>query len=60
MEKTLRRSSDRMIAGVAGGFAEYFGIEVTWLRLGIAFATILTGGFPGIILYVACVIIIPN
>ncbi|MFN8427020.1 MAG: PspC domain-containing protein [Anaerolineales bacterium] len=34
-KKTLRRSrSNRMLAGVCGGLAEFFGISSFWFRLG--------------------------
>ncbi|GAA0604075.1 PspC domain-containing protein [Kribbella sandramycini] len=43
--KSLRRStSQRMLSGVSGGFAEYLNIDVTLVRLGIVGLTIITGG----------------
>ncbi|EAK8504286.1 PspC domain-containing protein, partial [Escherichia coli] len=32
MKKLYKSSSQKMIAGVCGGLAEYFGIEVTIIR----------------------------
>ena len=46
--KRLTRSSDRMIAGVCGGIAEYFGWDPTMLRVLYTLATIFTA-FSGII-----------
>ena len=56
----LRRSrSNRMIAGVCGGFAEVLGIDVTILRLALVLATVLGFG-AGVVLYIACWILMPE
>ena len=34
--RKLTRSNDRMIAGVCGGLAEYFGLDTTLVRVGYA------------------------
>ena len=50
-KKALRRSrSNRMLAGVCGGLAEFFGISSFWFRLGILIAFV-PGGVPGILIY---------
>lgn len=56
--KLYRSRSDRMIAGVAGGIAEYFGVDSTIVRLLWALL-FLPGGLPGFVPYVICWIIIP-
>ncbi len=56
--KLYRSTSDRMIAGVAGGFAEYFNVDSTIMRLGLLLL-ILTGGV-GVVLYGIAWIIIPE
>ncbi len=56
--KTLRRSDNRMIAGVCAGVAEYFGIDATLVRV-LTVVTILFGG-TGILLYVAAWLIMPD
>ena len=57
--KPLRRSrSNRMLAGVAGGLAEFFGISSFWFRLAFLLA-LIPGGVPGTVAYVICWIIIP-
>jgi phage shock protein C len=53
MEKKLRKSDDKMIAGVCAGIAEYFDIDPTWVRIGYALLTIFSIGLPGIIAYIA-------
>lgn len=60
MTKKLYRSTDkRMIAGVCGGLAEYFNIDVTIVRL-IAVALLLPGGLPGFLPYIIMWIIVPS
>ena len=55
----LRRSrSNRLIGGVCGGLAEFFGISALWFRLGFVLA-LLPGGIPGLLLYILAWIIIP-
>jgi len=59
-KKVLRRSrSNRMLAGVCGGLAEFFGISSFWFRLGMLIAFI-PGGVPGIVLYLLLWIVIPG
>ena len=48
MSKKLTKSSDKMIAGVVGGFAEYMGIDKTLARVLYA-AISIPGFFPCII-----------
>jgi phage shock protein C len=58
--RSLRRSRrDRLIAGVCGGLAEFFGISVFWFRLAFLIAFI-PGGVPGIGLYLLLWLIIPR
>lgn len=57
----LRRSrSDRMIAGVVGGLAKYFGIDPTLARVLYVVGSILSVAFPGILVYVLLWAIIPQ
>ncbi|EHF5324203.1 PspC domain-containing protein [Listeria monocytogenes] len=58
MKKLYKSSSQKMIAGVCGGIAEYFGIEVTIVRLIWLAATLFFGS--GILLYILAAIIIPK
>ncbi len=48
-----------MLAGVAGGLAEYFDIDPTLVRLIWAVGTLVTGPVA-LLLYVMCVLIIPR
>lgn len=56
----LRRSRDRrMIAGVMGGMAEHFGLDVTLLRVIYVVVSILSAAFPGALVYLLLWILIP-
>jgi phage shock protein C len=58
--RSLRRSrTDRMLAGVCGGLAEFFGISAFWFRLAMIIAFI-PGGVPGILIYLLLWIMIPR
>lgn len=57
----LRRSRHhRMIAGVVGGLAEYFGMDVTLARILYVLISIFSAAFPGILVYIICWILIPQ
>lgn len=57
----LRRSrSDRMIAGVVGGLAKYFGMDPTLARVLYVVGSIISVAFPGILVYVLLWAIIPQ
>lgn len=59
MQKRLYRSrSERMMAGVCGGLAEYFNIDPTIVRV-VFIALSLLGG-PGLILYIILAIVVPE
>jgi phage shock protein PspC (stress-responsive transcriptional regulator) len=59
-KKVLRRSrSDRVVAGVCGGLAEFFGISAFWFRLAFLIA-LIPGGVPGLLPYILFWIIIPK
>jgi len=56
----LRRSKrNRVIAGVCGGLAEFFGISSFWFRLAFIIA-LLPGGIPGILIYLLMWMIVPS
>ncbi len=58
MKRLYRSRHNRMIAGVAGGMADYFGVDPTLVRL-IWALLLLPGGLPGFIPYIICWAIIP-
>lgn len=55
----LRRSrTHKVIAGVCGGFAEYFELDISLVRVIWLLVAILGGG-AGVIAYLICWIVIP-
>ena len=61
MKKRLYKSStDKKLCGVCAGFAEYFDIDPTIVRVIYACAAIFTAGFPFVALYIVLAIIMPE
>ncbi len=59
MEKKLQRSQqDKMIAGVCSGLADYFDLDVTWVRIAFVVAVIL--GASGLLAYLVLWIAVPR
>jgi phage shock protein C len=59
--KRLERSrTDRKVAGVCAGLAEHLGIDVTLMRLIWVFVIVMTGIFPGVIVYLLAWIVMPE
>ena len=57
--KVLTRSGKgRMLAGVCAGFADYFSLDVTLVRVIWAVVSLITGG-AGVLAYLAAWVIIP-
>ncbi len=57
----LRRSrSNRMIAGVVGGLADYFGLDPSLARIIYVLVSIFSAAFPGILVYILLWILIPQ
>jgi phage shock protein C len=58
--KKLYRSSNRILAGVCGGLAEYLDVDPTLIRVIYAALSLFTVGFPGVLLYIILMILMPN
>ena len=54
----LKRSNNKMIAGVCAGVAEYLGIDTTVVR--IVWALFTLAGGAGIIAYLICLLLMPQ
>lgn len=51
-ERRLRHSrDDKILTGTMGGSARSFGLNPTRLRIVVTAASALSGGFPGIMVY---------
>ncbi len=59
MKKLERSETDKQLAGVCGGIAEYFAVDPTLVRAIFAIVTFVTGILPGILAYVVLILIIP-
>ncbi|MDZ7261296.1 MAG: PspC domain-containing protein [candidate division KSB1 bacterium] len=59
-KKFTRSTTQRMIAGVCGGLANYFNIDVSIIRIAWIVLTIFGGFFLGILAYIVLVIAIPE
>ena len=59
--KQLRRSrSNRMVAGVVGGLAEYWSVDPTLARVVYVVASVLSAAFPGLLVYLILWLVIPE
>jgi phage shock protein C len=58
-EHALRKSrDDRVVAGVCGGLARYFGVDSTLVRLAFVLLTVAGGG--GILVYLVALVLMPE
>ena len=60
MKKKLQRSSNKMVAGVCAGIAEYLGLDVTIVRVAYVLVSIFSAGFPGLIVYLILMFVMPD
>ena len=59
--KALHRSRRyRMLGGVCGGIAEWLGWNPTTVRILYVLVSILSAGFPGILVYIILWIVMPE
>lgn len=58
MKRLYKSSTDKKLAGVCGGIAEYFDIDPTIVRLLWALISLAYG--TGIIAYIVCAFVIPE
>jgi phage shock protein C len=56
--KLYRSRTDRKLAGVCGGLAEYFNLDATLIR--VLFVVLAVLGGSGLLLYLALWIVVPN
>ena len=57
--KKLRRSSNKMRAGVCAGIAEYLDLDPTVVRVVYAALSVFSAGFPGLLLYIILALLMP-
>jgi len=56
----LRSRSDRVIAGVCGGFAKALGWSSTSVRILYVVVSVLSAAFPGVLAYVILWAVMPE
>ena len=58
--RLTRSKRHRVVAGVCGGLADYFGWDPTLVRALYVVASVLSVGFPGILVYVVLWVVMPE
>lgn len=56
--KKLKKSNNKVICGVCGGLADYFGIDATIVRLVVCVLSCIWGA--GLLIYIAAALIMPS
>ena len=59
-KKLFRSQTNKVFAGICGGIAEYFDIDVTLIRVLWLLVVIFSGVFPGLLAYIIMIFIIPQ
>jgi phage shock protein C len=60
MKKLRRSNTDRWAGGVLSGMGTYFNVDPIVFRLIYIVFLVVTGVFPGVIIYIAAMLIIPK
>ena len=47
----MKRSQNRILAGVCGGIAEYYRVDPLWIRLAFALLAVCSLGIAAVLLY---------
>jgi phage shock protein PspC (stress-responsive transcriptional regulator) len=55
-----RSTTDRVLAGVCGGFAETYGADATAVRILTAILTLFTGILPMVLVYLLAAVLLPE
>lgn len=57
--RLLRSKKDRILAGICGGMAKYFNIDVSLVRIGWVLLALITSGL-GVLAYIVLIFVIPE
>ncbi len=60
MKRLYKSKENKIFSGVIGGIGEYFNVDPVILRIIWVVAVVFTALFPGIIVYLIAVFIIPQ
>ncbi|MGA0255386.1 MAG: PspC domain-containing protein [Bacteroidetes bacterium] len=58
--KLRRTPHDKMVAGVCGGIAEYFGVDATLIRVAYVILGVMSTGFPALLVYLILAFVMPE
>jgi phage shock protein PspC (stress-responsive transcriptional regulator) len=58
--RPLRRSRQRLVAGVCGGLADWLGWDRTLVRVLYVLVSILSAAFPGLVVYLVLWLVMPS
>jgi phage shock protein C len=56
----LRKSRDKVLAGVCGGLAEWMGWPANRVRIAYVVVSVLSAAFPGILVYIVLWFVMPG
>jgi len=60
-KRPLRKSrTNRVIAGVVGGLAEYIGMDPALARVLYVLISVFSAAFPGILVYLILLVVMPE
>jgi phage shock protein C len=60
VRRLYRSRSDRVLAGICGGIAEYYGSDPTAVRLAALVLGLFTGIVPMVVAYIVAAIVVPE
>ena len=59
-KKLTHSSSDKVIAGVCGGLAKWFGWDLAMVRILYVLISFFSAAFPGLIVYIILWVVMPE
>jgi phage shock protein C len=60
MKRLYRSEKNKVVAGIIGGLGEHFDIDPVLARLAWLLVLIATGIFPGVIVYLVAMLVVPR
>ena len=57
--RLVRLQSNKMIGGVLSGLARHYGLDLTWLRIGVVLASFFTFGTV-VVCYIVAMFLVPK
>lgn len=58
-KKLYRSKTDKVFTGLLGGLGAFFDIDPVLLRLGFVILVILSGFWPGVVVYIIAAVMVP-